>query len=392
MSSPKLNVAIAGLGRMGARHALHFYNLTPRANLIAASSPEKKELIWVKQSLEGVRTYKSYDEMLRVETAEHDLQAVIIASATTVHAKQAIKAIEMGLHVLCEKPLSISVEVVSELSIPRARPPFFLADKFIYQSQSVCTAYCVSLKKYPSQKVICGFSRRFDASYRDAYRKMKSGIIGRPAVFRSQTCDKLDPSGFFVTYAQFSGGIFVDCSIHDIDLALWFFGEDSVVKSVSAIGITAVTPELRRYNDRDNAVGIVEFHGGKIAQLFCSRMMSAGQEDSTEVTGTEGKLAINTQPQANLVHIYEPSGIRREIPVNYYGRFRDAFITEANEFTACCLDDTEAPIRLEGAVNALKVGCALQESLVTDRKIEFDEIGRRVTPAAAREEPLKTKL
>jgi myo-inositol 2-dehydrogenase/D-chiro-inositol 1-dehydrogenase len=112
MSGPKLNIAIAGLGRMGARHALHFYNLTPRANLIAASSPDKKELVWANRNLEGVHTYESYDEMLRVEK-ENGLQAVIIASATTVHAEQAIKAIEMGLHVLCEKPLSTSVEIVS---------------------------------------------------------------------------------------------------------------------------------------------------------------------------------------------------------------------------------------------------------------------------------------
>src|SRR5271156_2700327 len=153
---------------------------------------------------------------------------------------------------------------------------------FARQSQSVCTAYRRSQRKYPSQKVICGFSRRFDESYRDAYAKINSGLIGRPSVFRSQTCDKLDPTGFFVAYAQFSGGIFVDCSIHDIDLALWYFGEDSVVKSVSAVGITAISPELRKYNDRDNALGIVEFHNGKIAQLFCSRMMAAGQEDSTE--------------------------------------------------------------------------------------------------------------
>ena len=207
---------------------------------------------------------------------------------------------------------------------------------------------------------------------------MRSGAIGRPAVFRSQTCDKLDPSGFFVAYAQFSGGIFVDCSIHDIDLALWFFGEDSVVKSVSAVGITAVSPELRKYNDRDNAVGIVEFYGGRIAQLFCSRMMAAGQEDSTEITGTEGKLSVNTNPTANHVNISDLSGIRHEIPPDYYGRFRDAFITEANEFTACCLDNMEPPMRLEGAVNAVKIGCALQESLITGKKIEFDEIGRRV--------------
>jgi myo-inositol 2-dehydrogenase / D-chiro-inositol 1-dehydrogenase len=369
MSSPKLKVAIAGLGRMGARHAWHFHSLTPRAEVIAVSSPDPKELAWANRTLDGVRTYLDYDEMLR---REQELQAVIIASATIVHSTQAIAAIQIGLHVLCEKPLSTDPS----------------------ESQRVVDAYRQSIKKHPSQKVICGFSRRFDASYRDAHLKIQSGLIGRPSVLRSQTCDKLDPSGFFVQYAQFSGGIFVDCSIHDIDLALWFFGEDTQVKSVSAIGITAVSPELRRYNDRDNALGIVEFFGGKIAQLYCSRMMAAGQEDTTEITGTEGKLAVNTQPASNLVNIYDSTGIRREIPPHYYGRFREAFITEANEFTACCLDNTEVPFRLEGAVNAVRIGCALQESLITGKKIEFNEIGQRIMPGMleADEAPLLARL
>jgi myo-inositol 2-dehydrogenase / D-chiro-inositol 1-dehydrogenase len=49
---------------------------------------------------------------------------------------------------------------------------------------------------------------------------VKPGLLKRPAVFRSQTCDKLDPSGFFIEYARFSDSIFANCSIHDIDLAL----------------------------------------------------------------------------------------------------------------------------------------------------------------------------
>ncbi|KAJ5323886.1 oxidoreductase [Penicillium atrosanguineum] len=351
--SEKLQVAVAGIGRMGMRHARHFATLTPRAELIAVCSPVQAELNAAAKEFPGVRTYTDYDLML---SEEETLQAVVVASATTVHAEQAIKAIELGLHVLCEKPISTSPEI----------------------SQSVVNAYKTSLESHPLQKVICGFSRRFDASYRDAHNRMVTGSIGKPSVFRSQTCDKLDPSGFFVAYAEFSGGIFVDCSIHDIDLALWFFGEDSKIKSVTAVGITAVQPDLRKHNDRDNALGIIEFYGGKIAQLYCSRMMAAGQEDCTEIFGTEGKIAINTQPQLNLVNLYEPSGIRREIPADYYGRFREAFITEANEFTACCLDNTPAPLQLESAVKAVAIGCALQESLITGKKIEFDESGRRV--------------
>ncbi|OHE98463.1 myo-inositol 2-dehydrogenase [Colletotrichum orchidophilum] len=63
----------------------------------------------------------------------------------------------------------------------------------------------------------CGFSCR------DAHKKMQQGLIDRPpAILHSQTRDVLNPSGFFAAYAQFSGGIFVNCSTHDIDLSLWF--------------------------------------------------------------------------------------------------------------------------------------------------------------------------
>lgn len=113
--------------------------------------------------------------------------------------------------------------------------------------------------------------------------------------------------------------------------------------------------------------------------------MAAGQEDTTEIFGTNGKISINTQPQLNLVNLYEPGGIRREVPPDYYSRFRDAFVTEANEFTACCLNNTPPPMKLEGAVSAVKIGCALQESLITGKKIEFDEAGRRIeTPDRAK--------
>ncbi|KAL8897343.1 MAG: hypothetical protein Q9192_002623 [Flavoplaca navasiana] len=350
MAPPKLKVGLSGLGRMGKRHALHFLNRTPRAELVAISTPDDVEIEWAKQHLEpfGVTLYESYEDLL----AHNGLEAVVVASITSVHADQAIQAMAADKHVLCEKPLSTSVEV----------------------SQSVIDAAA----RRPHLKVMCGFSRRFDASYLDAHTKMTSGLIGTPSIFRSQTCDKLDPSGFFVAYAQHSGGIFVDCSIHDIDLALWFFGQNSKVKSVVASGITAVQSGLRKWEDRDNAVGIVEFHEGKIAYFYASRMMAAGQEDSTEIIGTEGKLTVNMQPKVNLVDVYEKGGVRREFPATYYERFEEAFVREANEFTGICLDGGELPMMLEGAVQAVKIGCALQESMVSGKKIWFDEMGRRV--------------
>ncbi|KAJ5542298.1 hypothetical protein N7461_008301 [Penicillium sp. DV-2018c] len=352
MTAQRLKIGCAGLGRMGKRHALNFLERTPRAELVAASSPDPVELEWGKIHLEpfGVRLYQNYDDMLKHE----GLVAVVIASATAVHAEQAIKAIEADKHVLCEKPISTNIEV----------------------SQSVVDAAA----QKPNLKVMCGFSRRFDKSYRDAHKKMQSGAIGTPSVIRSQTCDKLDPSGFFVAYAQFSGGIFVDCSIHDIDLTLWFFG-DCKVKSVSAVGITAVEPGLRKYNDRDNAVGLVEFYDGRMAYFYASRMMAAGQEDVTEIIGTKGKLAVNARPALNLVQVFGETGVSRELPGHYYDRFEEAFVTEANEFTGACLDGRGVPVKLGDAVRAVRIAAALQEALITERKIFFDEEGERVQVA-----------
>lgn len=95
---------------MGKRHALNFLQRTPRAELVAVSTPDDSELEWGKVHLApyGVKLYKNYDDMLKHE----GLEAVIVASATAVHAEQAIKAIEADKNVLCEKPLSTSVEIV----------------------------------------------------------------------------------------------------------------------------------------------------------------------------------------------------------------------------------------------------------------------------------------
>ena len=64
---------------------------------------------------------------------------------------------------------------------------------------------------------------------------------------RSQTCDKNDESGFFVRFSGSSGGIFLDCSIHDIDLARWLLGNPKP-KRVWATGTNALHPALAEHH------------------------------------------------------------------------------------------------------------------------------------------------
>lgn len=111
MAVQKLKVGVAGLGRMGKRHAINFLQRTPRAEVVAAFTPDESEVQWAKLNLEphGVTIYTDYQQMIQHE----GIQAVVIATATKVHAEEALQAIEKDLHVLCEKPISLSIDTVS---------------------------------------------------------------------------------------------------------------------------------------------------------------------------------------------------------------------------------------------------------------------------------------
>lgn len=230
----------------------------------------------------------------------------------------------------------------------------------------------------PHLKVMAGFSRRFDASYRDAADKvLKENVVGAPFLVRSQTGDLLDNTGFFVRYAKKNGGIMVDCAIHDIDLTLWFLS-DPIPKACWGMGTLQHHPELAEAKDVDNAIGVVEFWGGKMAHYYCSRTQAVGHDVCTEITGTAGKVSVNVVPRANNVVISDKIGVRHQVQEEYWHRFEYAFTTEANEFINSILDDKPVPLPLEGGMKVMIIARALQDALLSGEVVRFDEQGRRI--------------
>ncbi|KAF4496076.1 myo-inositol 2-dehydrogenase [Fusarium agapanthi] len=178
--------------------------------------------------------------------------------------------------------------------------------------------------------------------------------IGEPFMVRSNTCDLLDESGFFVRYASRNGGIFVDCAIHDIDLSLWYLG-NPIPKVCWATGTLQHHPELKDLNDVDNAVA----HGHDVC---------------TEISGKTGKISVNVVPKANNVALADKLGIRHEVQPEYWQRFEDAFALEANEFTEAVLNDKSVPLPIEGGMQVMNIGRALQ-ALLSGNLIKFDQEG-----------------
>lgn len=170
--------------------------------------------------------------------------------------------------------------------------------------------------------------------------------------------------------------MFVDCCIHDIDLSLYYLG-DVLPKAVWAVGTVAHHPELKELNDVDNGVGVVEYWGGKIAYFYCSRTQAHGHDVCTEIVGKNGKIMVNVMPRKNNVVVADGSGMRNEVQPEYWERFEDAFATEANEFVEAVLEDKPVPLPLELGLMSLKIGCALQEALLSGKVVRFDEKGNK---------------
>lgn len=237
-----------------------------------------------------------------------------------------------------------------------------------------------------------GFVRRFDENYQQAVNHIKENAIGRPIVIRSQGCETLDESPYYKQYLKDSGGIFVDSVIHDIDLSLFFFGEDSQPKSVSAVGVVAVHKGIEAYGDADNGVGICEFWDGRIAFFYNSRTTAHGYDNATEIFGTTGKLSVNLIPRRNALELCDKDGVVKAFAhPGWYDRYAAAFVTEVKQWVDALLDDQPLPVPLRSSLTSLKIATALQESLRTGEKIFFDKQGQQLhmqTPSALRTVPL----
>ena len=331
MTAP-LRVGIAGLGRLGQRHAAALAFHTPHCQLVAACSPVESERTHARATLGVAAVYSDLDAMLQ----DPAVDAVVLVTPTSLHADQTIAALQAGKHVLVEKPLALNVPD--------------------------CERVLAEAERHPALVAMVGFVRRFDPSYLAAFQAVEAGEIGRPFLVRSQTCDQNDPDGFFVKFAPTSGGIFMDCSVHDIDLARWMLGRPKALRAFAS-GTIALHPGLQACGDVDNGIAVVEFVGGAKAVLYASRTMAHGHETSTEVIGTAGKLLVGEHAAANRVLRSDQYGVRHTVVKDFYERFEAAFAAEIKAFVAACRGESPLTLTLSDALEATRIGLAITRSL-----------------------------
>ena len=326
-----LRVGIAGLGRLGKRHAMQLARRTQHCELVSACSPVPAELDWAHGELGIGSLHTDFEAFAR----DPQLDAVVLVTPTALHADQTITALEAGKHVFVEKPLALNVEDCRRVEAVAARHAELVA--------------------------MVGFVRRFDPSCANAHALVERGELGKPFLVRSQTCDRLDPSGFFVRFAPSSGGLFMDCSVHDIDLARWMLGAPKPLRAFAS-GTIAVHEDLAPHGDIDNGFGLVEFEGGARAVFYASRTFAHGHETSAEVVGTAGKLSIGVGAARDRVVVSDALGVRHQAVDDFFERFGEAFEREMQAFVDACRGDRPTPLSLHDATEATRIGLALTQS------------------------------
>ena len=334
----RLGIGVVGLGRLGAAYAKYFKGRITGATLVAVSDVNEAAAAASATQLNVSNVYSRYQDLIGDKTVE----AIVIVSPTSTHREIVTEAANHGKPIFCEKPLSINLAEAREmLNVVEKTGVFFQM----------------------------GFMRRFDKGYVAARNKIEEGAIGTPVLFKSSSRDPYRPSLEYLDPAH-SGGLLVDCGIHDLDLGRWFMGD---IASVYTIGGTLAYPEMKTIGDIDNAVTSLYFANGALGVIDLSRNGVYGYDIRTEILGTEGTLKIGYLRETPIM-VMTKNGITHDTVPYFTERFEQAYISQLQNFVDNLLQNKPPAVTCADGVGALQASAAATLSHKENRPVRIDEV------------------
>jgi myo-inositol 2-dehydrogenase/D-chiro-inositol 1-dehydrogenase len=339
----KLRIGIIGAGRIGRVHAESLAFRIPEAapSAIADINGDAAQEVAERCGIPRVATDSK--EILN----DPAIDAVLICSPTETHANLIVGAARAGKHVFCEKPIDHSLS-----NIDRAL-------------QEV---------KRSGVKLQVGFNRRFDANFVRVHNAIMQGEIGTPHLMHIVSRDPGPPP---LSYIKTSGGIFLDMTIHDFDMARFLVGDE--VESIYATGGVRVDPEIGKAGDLDTAVIVLQFKNGVIGTIDNSRKAAYGYDQRVEILGSKGAIATeNCYP--NQAILSTAAAIQRDLPLNFFmERYTESFVTELRAFVQAVVLDQPVPVNgIDGRV-AVVMALAARKSYDERRPVQLEDVPQMAT-------------
>lgn len=335
----KLNSAVIGLGRVGRMHLENLLTI-PEINIAGVSDYFIDNLHDNLDEWEITKNRtKDYQELLD----DPAIEAVFIFTSTNTHAEIAIAAARKGKHVFCEKPLSMDLDESKSIEVLRA-----------VRDHNV--------------KLQMAFNRRFDPQFRHVYEQVRDHKIGEPQIVKITS---RDPDLLPHDFIKSSGGLLMDFTMHDFDMARYMAGSN--INEVYVKGNTLIDPSLKEINDVDTLAIVVQFESGAYGLIDNSRRAVYGYDQRLEVFGSEGVLIAENVSRSTVVYMNKESvQTKKPLPI-FTERYKEAYINEVKFFARSVLFDEPIVCTGEDVLLAQRVAIAAQKSLDTGLPVKVEQ-------------------
>ena len=339
MSEQKvIKVGVIGAGRIGKIHA---ENLATRIPGVVVEAIADVNLVAAQELADKLHVPHAYSDYKKI-MEDKSIEAVAICSSTNTHADLMIEAAAAGKHIFCEKPVDHSLE-----KIDRA----------------------IAAVKQAGVKSQIGFNRRFDPNFKKLRDLVQQGKIGELHILRITSRDPAPPPA---EYVKLSGGMFLDMTIHDFDMARYLSGSE--VEEVYAAGGVMVDPAIGVAGDIDTAIIMLKFANGAIGTIDNSRKAAYGYDQRAEVFGSGGMAATaNNTPNSSVYS--DAEGVHSEKPLYFFlERYMESFTAEMRDFITAIREDKPTPVSVEDGLKPVIIAMAAKKSLEENRPVRLTEI------------------
>ena len=339
MQQKRLNIGLIGTGTIGRVHAENLAYRVPDANLTWVADVNPQSVRDVAERLHVPHATDDYHEIL----ADPQVDAVVICSSTHTHAPITCEAAEAGKHIFCEKPI--------DYSLPRIDATLQLVAK-------------------KGVKLQVGFNRRFDPNFARVRKAILDGEIGEPHLVHIVSRDPEPPTP---EYVKTSGGIFMDMTIHDFDMARYLVGSE-VVEIYTGGGVR-IDPEIGKAGDLDTVLMLLKYADGTLGTIDNSEKAAYGYDQRVEVFGSKGAIQIgNNYPNAAVLSTGE--SIHHDLPLYFFiERYVESYVAEMRSFVDAVLNDKPVLVTGADARYPVVMGLAARKSYDENRPVKLAEIG-----------------
>ena len=338
MPNSPLTLGLIGAGRIGRLHAEHLRCRIAHARLFAVSDVNESAAQACAQA-NGIGRYETNAQTI---IDDPEIQAVVICSPTDTHAALIEAAAMAGKHIFCEKPIDFDLTRIDNALAAVARARVILQ---------------------------IGFNRRFDPNFQRIRQAVAKGEIGTPHQLHIISRDPAPPP---LDYIAKSGGIFMDMSIHDFDMARFLIGSE--VTEIYATGSARVDPAIERAGDLDTTVVLLKFANGVVGTIENCRQAVYGYDQRVEVFGSGGSIAVdNNYPNTALIQAQ--GTIYRDPPLNFFmERYLESYCRELTDFVAAVTQGGPSPVSGHDGRVPVLMARAAQRSCQENRPVKMSEM------------------